>query len=98
MRGRLWVLYLLQSMAAAFCCGLSRFGGSLGGTMAMAVCMALAVTAASGEARGPQGMRCLHRCRPCLGASAVVAGHKAPGWVADVELCYCESSPADCHA
>lgn len=49
MRGRLWVLYLLQSTAAAFCCGLSRFGGSLGGTMAMAVCMALAVTAASGE-------------------------------------------------
>ncbi|KAL4436328.1 hypothetical protein ABPG77_009890 [Micractinium sp. CCAP 211/92] len=52
MRGRLWVLYLLQSVAAAFCCGLSRFGGSLGGTMAMAVCMALAVTAASGATFG----------------------------------------------
>lgn len=52
MRGRLWVLYLLQSTAAAFCCGLSRFGGSLGGTMAMAVCMALAVTAASGATFG----------------------------------------------
>ncbi|KAL4420578.1 hypothetical protein ABPG75_010234 [Micractinium tetrahymenae] len=52
MRGRLWVLYLLQSTAAAFCCGLSQFGGSLGGTMAMTVCMAMAVTAASGATFG----------------------------------------------
>ena len=48
MRGRLWALYLLQSAAAAFCCGLSQMGGSLGGTMALVACMAVAVTAASG--------------------------------------------------
>lgn len=52
MRGRLWVLFTLQSTAAAFCCGLSAFSGSLGGTMSMAVCMALATTAASGATFG----------------------------------------------
>lgn len=52
MRGRLWVLYLLQSSAAAFCCGLSQMGASLGGSMAMVACMALTVTAAAGATFG----------------------------------------------
>lgn len=52
MRGRLWVLFLLQASAAAFCCGLSRMGGSLGGTMAMAVCMGVTETAAAGSTFG----------------------------------------------
>ena len=52
MRGRLWVLFLLQASAAAFCCGLSRMGGSLGGTMATAVCMGVTETAAAGERVG----------------------------------------------
>lgn len=52
MPGRLWVLFGLQASAAAFCCGLSRMGGSLGGTMGMAVAMALCCTAAAGATFG----------------------------------------------
>lgn len=74
MRGRLWVLYLLQSSAAAFCCGLSRFGGSLGGTMAMAVCMALAVTAASGG----RNAACWGRTCPGGGIKCVVLPASCP--------------------
>jgi NNP family nitrate/nitrite transporter-like MFS transporter len=52
MPGRLWVLFALQCAAAAFCCGLSRMGSSLGGMMALAVCMGLTVTAAAGATFG----------------------------------------------
>jgi hypothetical protein len=52
MPGRLWVLYLLQSGAAACCCGLSRVGASLGGSMALVAGMALGGTAAAGATFG----------------------------------------------
>lgn len=52
MPGRLWALYLLQSGAAACCCGLSRVGASLGGSMALVAGMALGGTAAAGATFG----------------------------------------------
>lgn len=62
MRGRLWALFWLQAGAAAFCCGMSRMGGSLGGTIGLAAAMAVAVTAAAGATFGiGAGGACLFR-------------------------------------
>lgn len=52
MRGRLWVLFALQASSSAFCCGLSRMGGSLAGTIGLAIAMALCCTAAAGATFG----------------------------------------------